>query len=267
MHPNIKKNPKFLISSFNPFSFTLSYINFGMGHHQKSASCSAIPSFQSFTSVSTSSTKTPSDGLFDFEYKNQQHHSNLKRSTPTTVHIESAVDQDNDPEQLFPLPSFCLYSKRALVNEYALESDILQFLSPRSAILKERLPMFVGVLHSLFQVVKDIPSTDEDEEEEEDEDEEEDEEEEADDEENMMHESDFHRGEQPFTIIGLGTMKLVVWNSMYDHAMDKDVYEKDLCLVVIVSSQVTDNLILQNMNQLKKNVISSSSSVTASILK
>ncbi|RCI05469.1 hypothetical protein CU098_013628, partial [Rhizopus stolonifer] len=55
----------------------------------------------------------------------------------------------NQPDLGFPLPSFCLYSRHALDDENALESDIIRFLTPIS-ILQEKLPMFVGVLQSLI---------------------------------------------------------------------------------------------------------------------
>ncbi|KAI7893020.1 uncharacterized protein EV154DRAFT_601157 [Mucor mucedo] len=209
-----------------------------MGHHHKAASCSAIPSFQSFTSVSTTSTQTPSLNLFDQEPV-------LKRSIPPSL-TKSASQQSTNSEQTnFPLPSFCLYSKRALINEYAPESDIIQFLSPISNLLEERLPMFVGVLQSLFTVVSDLPFVTEDI----------DSDIETDTDDDDDADSD-PTDDAPFTIIGLNSMKLVIWNNMYDNIIDTDIYEKDLCLVVMVSSQVTDDQILDNMNLLRKSVTS-----------
>jgi hypothetical protein len=204
-------------------------------HHQKAASCSAIPSFQSFSSVSTSSTQTPS--LFENEYKQ----SNLKRNISPLM-TKSNSQQSNNSEidnlELFPLPSFCLYSKKALSNEYAPESDIIQFLSPKSITLEKRLPMFVGVLQSLFTVVNDMPFLEDSEDEDNDNEEEE----------------EITIKESPFTIIGLNSMKLVVWNT--------DLYEKDLCLVIILSAQMTDEIILQNMNLLKDNMTTTNTIVS-----
>lgn len=210
-----------------------------MGHHHKAASCSAIPSFQSFTSVSTTSTQTPSLNLFDQE-------SVLKRSIPPSL-TKSSSQQSVGSEQLnFPLPSFCLYSKRALINEYAPESDIIQFLSPISNLLEERLPMFVGVLQSLFTVVSDMPFVNDHEDSDIDTD--------TDDDEDVTAAAD--DDEAPFTIIGLNSMKLVIWNNMYNHIIDTDMYEKDLCLVIMLSPQLSDDQVLDNMDLLRKSVTS-----------
>jgi hypothetical protein len=165
---------------------------------------------------------------------------------------QQSDSSDTQNAQLFPLPSFCLYSKKALANEYAPESDIIQFLSPISVTLQERLPMFVGVLQSLFTVVNDMPFLND-----QDSDEEEEVEEEEEEEEGEIKEKEEN---SPFTIIGLNSMKLVVWNSMYDNLMENDIYENDLCLVVMLSVQMTDTTILHNMNLLRENVITSTSS-------
>lgn len=223
-----------------------------MGHHHKAASCSAIPSFQSFTSDSTSTTQTPSLNFYEHDYTKQQQHSTLKRSlvAPLTKSMSEHSLSDTQKPQLFPLPSFCLYSKRALTNEYAPESDIIQFLHPISTTLEERLPMFVGVLQSLFTVVNDMPFTNDSDDEEEEEEEEEEEQSEED-------------KKNPFTIIGLSSMKLVIWNHMCDNRMDSNaIIEKDLCLVVMISSQVTDSIILKNMRLLRENIMSSTTSMT-----
>lgn len=202
-----------------------------MGHHQKAASCSAIPSFSSLTSASTT---TP--------VKSVKHRSSSSLS----------IDQQT---VLFPLPSFCLYSKKALVNEYAPESDIIKFIAPPSSILEERLPMFVGVLQSLFTVVNDMPFVDKEEtdraKEQEDEYTDIEEEEEEEEEKNMERGQEF----SPFTIIGLNSMKLVIWNNMYDHVTDSSVHEKDLCLVIFVSAQLADKEIMENINSLKKSLL------------
>lgn len=253
-----------------------------MGHHHKAASCSALPSFQSFTSISTSSTKAPS--LFDHDYKPQQQSTsststaNLKRSisplptstiTRTNSSNQNSYPADNQQQQLFPLPSFCLYSKKALANEYAPESDIIQFLSPVSSVLEECLPMFVGVLQSLFTVVNDIPFINEDSDDEDDDISCSDTEEEDDDEDEEGGEDqdrDRKATEPPFTIIGLTSMKFIIWNNMYDNIMDTDnVYKKDLCLVVIVSNQLPDKIILENMNSLRRSVYSTFSESNAPV--
>lgn len=59
----------------------------------------------------------------------------------------------------------------------------------------------------------------------------------------------------PFTIIGLNSMKLVIWNNMYDHVTDSSVFEKDLCLVIFISAHLTDTIILKNMNSLKESIL------------
>lgn len=69
----------------------------------------------------------------------------------------------------------------------------------------------------------------------------------------------------PFTIIGLNSMKLVIWNSMYDHVTDACIYEKDLCLVIFVSALLTDAAILSNMQSLKES-LSAISSLNVRIL-
>ncbi|KAI8095212.1 hypothetical protein BDF21DRAFT_314823, partial [Thamnidium elegans] len=161
----------------------------------------------------------------------------------------------------FPLPSFCLYSNRALTDEYGPESDIIQFLAPVSAILEERLPMFVGVLQSLFTVVNDMPFNNQDSDQETDNEEEDDDTDDDDDDDEPT--SQLSNKDAPFTIIGLNTMKLAIWNNMYNNVVDKDIYENDLSLVVIVSAELTDDTIIENMNLLRNSVTSSSTSVTA----
>lgn len=221
-----------------------------MGYHQKAASCSAIPSFNSLTSISTASTTTTTTPPNSIKHKSAR---------PSSFSSSSAASKQTVTDQLsllFPLPSFCLYSKKALVNEYALESEIVQFLAPLSIVLKERLPMFVGVLQSLFTVVNDMPFVDREEEVEEEEEEVEDEDEYTDMEEEEQNELD---SSSPFTIIGLNSMKLVIWNNMYDHVTDSTVFKKDLCLVIFVSAHLTDAIILKNMNSLKESILNENS--------
>ncbi|KAL9555765.1 hypothetical protein MBANPS3_002204 [Mucor bainieri] len=229
-----------------------------MGYHQKAASCSAIPSFSSLTSVSTEKTAvaatTPSKA---------KRTSSIKPSPSFSSSLSISSDKQTDQQQslLFPLPSFCLYSKRALTNEYAPESEIVQYLAPSSSVLEERLPMFVGVLQSLFTVVNDMPFVDREHQEKDDQDEEEEEEEEDDheytdieeEEEDEPQPNDKHSS-VPFTIIGLNSMKLVIWDSMHDHVTDSFTHEKDLCLVIFVSAHITDAIILSNMQLLKESL-------------
>ncbi|KAG1050403.1 hypothetical protein G6F43_007323 [Rhizopus delemar] len=153
---------------------------------------------------------------------------------PTSTSSKSSINNDR-----FLYPSFCLYSNRALANEYGSESDIVQFLSPETESLKERLPIFVGILQSLFTVANEMPfshtCTEEDEEEMN----------EVEDEEDCDSNS-----WSPFTIVGLDSMKLVVWPNMYDNILENTT-EKDLCLVVIVSAQLQDSKIIHSMDLLK----------------
>ncbi|KAK4520384.1 uncharacterized protein ATC70_008518 [Mucor velutinosus] len=222
-----------------------------MGHHQKAASCSAIPSFSSLASISTDTTTPPASKA--------KRNSSIKPSPSFSSSLSIATDKQTEQQQslLFPLPSFCLYSKKALTNEYAPESEIVQYLAPSSNVLEERLPMFVGVLQSLFTVVNDMPFVDREQQEDDDQEEQEEddheytdieEEEEEDDEEDAKHTT------SPFTIIGLNSMKLVIWNSMYDHVTDSCTYEKDLCLVIFISAHLTDAIILNNMQSLKESL-------------
>lgn len=226
-----------------------------MGHHHKAASCSAIPSFQSFTSVSTNATQIDSLGLFEQEYTKSPQ-SNVNRSLSPSLTKSYSQQSISSQQQPFPLPSFCLYSNRALINEYAPESDIIQFLAPVSAVLEERLPMFVGVLQSLFTVVNDMPFTNDRDHDEDNTDDEDDDEDEDDQDDELSNKN------APFTIIGLETMKLVIWNFMYDNIVGNDIYEKDLCLVIMVSAQMTDEVILENMNLLGKSITSLSTVVS-----
>ncbi|KAI8642072.1 hypothetical protein BD408DRAFT_417034 [Parasitella parasitica] len=155
--------------------------------------------------------------------------------------------------QLFPLPSLCLYSQKALISEFAPESEIVQFLAPLSSVLQERLPMFVGVLQSLFTVVNDLPFAEPPREEEipaEEEDEYTDFEDER--------EQTSQGSSSPFTIVGLSSMKLVIWNNMCNHVTDSTSYENDLCLVIFVSAHFTDAAILKNMQLLKKSLLNES---------
>lgn len=216
-----------------------------MGYHQKAASCSAIPSFNSFTSISTATTTTPPNSI-----KHKSARLSPSFSSSSAASKQTVTDQLS---LLFPLPSFCLYSKKALVNEYAPESEIVQFLAPSSVVLEERLPMFVGVLQSLFTVVNDMPFVDREEEIGEEEEVEEEEDVYTDmEEEEDQNELDLS---SPFTIIGLNSMKLVIWNNMYDHVTDSSVFEKDLCLVIFISAHLTDTIILKNMNSLKESIL------------
>ncbi|CAO3670356.1 unnamed protein product [Rhizopus stolonifer] len=172
-----------------------------MGNH-RAASCSAIPSFYHLPSE-TDSTST----------------------------------QSSSNDELF-YPSFCLYSKRALLNEYGPESDIVQYLSPATESLKERLPIFVGILQSLFGVVNDMPLLESYEEEVVD----------------VEDEEDFENNAwSPFTIIGLNQTKLVIWPNMYNN-IQESVFENDLCLVVIVAKELQDDEIYQNMDLLKESL-------------
>lgn len=221
-----------------------------MGYHQKAASCSAIPSFSSLIAMPAADTTPPPSKA--------KRSSSIKPSPSFSSSLSISTDKQTDQQQslLFPLPSFCLYSKKALANEYAPESDIVQYLAPSSSVLEERLPMFVGVLQSLFTVVNDMPFVDREQHEEE----EGDDEEEDDDHEYTDIEEEDDDGEQqdtkhsPFTIIGLSSMKLVIWNSMYDHVTDASTHEKDLCLVIFVSAHLTDAIILNSMQSLKESL-------------
>ncbi|KAL7314081.1 hypothetical protein PS15m_007736 [Mucor circinelloides] len=216
-----------------------------MGHHQKAASCSAIPSFSSFTSITTTNT-TP---------LNKAKRSSIKPSPSISSSLSIPTDKQTDQQSLlFPLPSFCLYSKRALVNEYAPESEIVQYLAPSSSVLEERLPMFVGVLQSLFTVVNDMPFVDREQQEEDDDEEDGNEYTDIEEEEEEEEEQDSKQTSSPFTIIGLNNMKLVIWSNMYDHVTDSFVYEKDLCLVIFVSAHLTDEIILSSMQSLKESL-------------
>ncbi|GAA5810464.1 hypothetical protein MFLAVUS_003885 [Mucor flavus] len=229
-----------------------------MGHHHKAASCSAIPSFQSFSSVSSNATHVASLDLFDQEF-NKTQESNVNRSLRPSITKTFSQLSVSSEHTSFPLPSLCLYSSRALADEYGPESDIIQFLAPVSAILEERLPMFVGVLQSLFSVVNDMPFNNQDSDQETDNEDEEEEEEDTDDDEEEELSSRLSNKNAPFTIIGLNTMKLVIWNNMYSNVVDKDVYENDLSLVIMVSDQLTDETILENMNLLRNSITSPSS--------
>ncbi|KAG1438532.1 hypothetical protein G6F56_012613 [Rhizopus delemar] len=172
-----------------------------MGHH-RAASCSAIPSFYHLPSET-----------------------------------DSISTQSSTNDELF-YPSFCLYSKRALLNEYGPESDIVQYISPETESLKERLPIFVGILQSLFGVVNDMPLLESYEEEVVD----------------VEDEEDFENNAwSPFTIIGLNQTKLVIWPNMYNNVQES-VFENDLCLVVIVAKELHDDEIYQNMDLLKESL-------------
>ncbi|OBZ89542.1 hypothetical protein A0J61_02406 [Choanephora cucurbitarum] len=158
--------------------------------HHKAASCSAIPSYDTFQRKSSSRFESDS--------------------------------------RLFPLPSFCLYSKQALNNEHGSDSDIIQFVSPASDLLEEKLPMFAGVLQSLVTVVNEMPTvkrTNQD-----------------DDEEDEEEVDTTPSNTVPYHIIGLSTMKLILW------------YLSDLCLIVFVSSSHTDDDLLQAMTDIKESL-------------
>ncbi|KAI7897766.1 uncharacterized protein BX663DRAFT_533669 [Cokeromyces recurvatus] len=132
-------------------------------------------------------------------------------------------------------PSFCLYSKRALLNEYAPESEIIQYLWPSSNTeLKELLPMFVGVLQSLFTAVNDLPFIDEDS---------------SEDDSSTVED---YLDDSPFTIVGLNTMKLVNWNNMHDLVTETANYKNDICLMIIVSSQLKDSTIMKHMHSIQQ---------------
>jgi hypothetical protein len=105
--------------------------------------------------------------------------------------------------------------------------------------------MLVGVLQSLFTVVNEMHSKDED-------DDHDDEETDVDTEDDD-DEDDDDDDQSSFTIIGLNTMKLVIWKSMYN---------RDLSLVIFVSSQLTDKDILHHMQLLKESILNNMSSCT-----
>ncbi|CEP08030.1 hypothetical protein [Parasitella parasitica] len=113
--------------------------------------------------------------------------------------------------------------------------------------------MFVGVLQSLFTVVNDLPFA-ESLQEEEMPAEEEDEYTDVEDEREQASQGPT----SPFTVIGLNSMKLVIWNNMYDNVTDSTRYKNDLCLVIFVSAHFTDTAIFKSMNLLKESLLNES---------
>ncbi|GAN01502.1 conserved hypothetical protein [Mucor ambiguus] len=210
-----------------------------------------MTSFTSISTENTTATTTPREA---------KRSSSIKPSPSFSSSLSISSDKQTDHQQslLFPLPSFCLYSKKALANEYAPESEIVQYLAPSSSVLEERLPMFVGVLQSLFTVVNDMPFVAREQQEGDDEEEEEEEDgheyTDIEEEEEEEQQQDAKHSSLPFTIIGLNSMKLVIWNSMYDLVTDSSVYKKDLCLVIFVSAHLSDAIILNNMQSLKESL-------------
>ncbi|KAI8879184.1 hypothetical protein K501DRAFT_336232 [Backusella circina FSU 941] len=187
----------------------------------------------------------------------------------------------------FPLPSFCLYSRAALSDEYASDSDIIQFISPQSTTMEERLPMFVGVLHSLFVAVNDLPFDSDSDTEDDDDDVEEDDikgesikhcvrgnvTERVDDDEMEGEEGDntIHQertwikegksDNNPYTIIGLNTMKIITCN-LVETAQMQDI-SKELGLVIMIPVYFSDATISYYTNMLynsitKSNMLSNS---------
>ncbi|KAI8990946.1 hypothetical protein BDF20DRAFT_908775 [Mycotypha africana] len=202
-----------------------------------------------------------------------------RNTSPKTSKHSTTTVSDTPQQNIIPLPSYCLYSKRALLNEYAPESDIIQYLSPKvnNQFLKEKLPMFVGVLQSLSAVVSDMPFFSEEEEEEDEEYGIDSSSDDSDSDRSRFNDNDsvvnfgsrnafqsttrrasHHSGregkqkqelQKDVSIIGLRTLKLVVWNQSLH--LDRT---GDLSLVIIVSAHLSDSIILKNMEILKQNL-------------
>ncbi|KAG0167499.1 hypothetical protein DFQ30_006010 [Apophysomyces sp. BC1015] len=75
--------------------------------------------------------------------------------------------------------------------------------------------------------------------------------------------------ENPFVILGLSTCKVCIWKAMGDYVIDEVRHKDDLCLVVMVASHFSDILIQKRMQLLRESLnashISTSDATTEQI--
>lgn len=149
------------------------------------SSCSSSTSSSSHHSSTSSSQGASSGGHLTPSYDTNSYQEN------TTIRsgLSSLLRHRTAP---FPLPSFCIFSRKALSRESAPQGEIVPYFHPESVPL-DSVCMLVSVIESLFRTMDDITNEQIGQEEEDD---------------TCEDEEDY---EQLCKIIGLGTFKVALW--------------------------------------------------------
>ncbi|KAI9496394.1 hypothetical protein BDB00DRAFT_869337 [Zychaea mexicana] len=238
--------------------------------HKKSASCTALPALSASSSISTQSQPPPlshvqqQQGHNDYYHHHTESHSSrtdsshrssnssssssgssiqsnrssnhnwTKTALPsqeenTTVRsgLSSLLKHKASP---FPLPSVCIFSRKALQNEYADHQEIVPYVNPASVPI-DQVSMLVSVLESLFRTVDEVLLDGEN----------------AGPE--QEHEKMENEEQEDCRIIGLGTFKVVSWTlGDIKHATADDL---DMALAVILSTQFADRVINEHIKAIQ----------------
>ncbi|KAI8369326.1 uncharacterized protein BYT42DRAFT_583970 [Radiomyces spectabilis] len=226
-----------------------------MGHHRKSASCTAIPPASVFSSASSSSSNIPGNlaGLSDHGHGYAMMNPKAENSATTsarthTIHDETTISQRQLSSStvngtVFPLPSVCLFSQSALANENSLEEEIVPYTS--DDVSSEHITLLVGILESLLRFADEIPNSVE--------------KDLWDDERLSIDDkvpdsnSERQKEESGCAILALSNFKVLVC-SLSDGTVTDYRYRDDLCLVVIVSTVFSDETLLKNMKLMQQTI-------------
>ena len=149
----------------------------------------ATSSCNSSTSHSSDhSSISSSQGAITVEHLTPSYDTN-SREENTTVRsgLSSLLRHRTAP---FPLPSFCIFSRKALSLESAPQGEIVPYIYPESVPV-DSICMLVSILESLFRTIDDITS-----------------EHDGEEEDNEEEDEDY---DQLCKIIGLGTFKVALW--------------------------------------------------------
>ncbi|CDS05048.1 hypothetical protein LRAMOSA07577 [Lichtheimia ramosa] len=179
------------------------------------SSCSSSTSSSSHHSSTSSSQGASSGGHLTPSYDTNSYQEN------TTIRsgLSSLLRHRTAP---FPLPSFCIFSRKALSRESAPQGEIVPYFYPESVPL-DSVCMLVSVIESLFRTMDDITNEQIGQQEEDD---------------NYEDEEDY---EQLCKIIGLGTFKVALWKG----------WEEDRGLAVILSTQFPDHVVTDRMQTIQ----------------
>ncbi|KAF7724457.1 hypothetical protein EC973_000966 [Apophysomyces ossiformis] len=208
-----------------------------MRHHRRAASWAAVPSGPMGSPVSSSSNLSNKTAIGPSPQASLS--TDTHSSTPTQRIIESRSDSSLLTKSIFSLPSVCLFSRKALSDEYSEEKDIVPFISPVAAL--DCVTMLIGVLESLMAIVNEMPTAEDDDE---------DEDEEFDHDKRSINIDDDNEDDSgsltednPFVILGLSTCKVCIWTAMGDYLVDGVRQKDDLCLDATVE-QIGEYLVL-----------------------
>ncbi|CDH51511.1 predicted protein [Lichtheimia corymbifera JMRC:FSU:9682] len=220
--------------------------------HKKSRSCTVLPLPLALTSSIATHASDPMDtrsphpepypkatSSCSSSTSNSSHNSSISSSQDAQSggHLTSSYDANSREENTtvrsglssllrhrtapFPLPSFCIFSRKALSHESAPQGEIVPYFYPESVPV-DSICMLVGVLESLLRTMDDITN------------------EQAGEEDDDADEDD-EDYEQLCKIIGLGTFKVAIWKG----------WEEDRGLAVILSTQFPDHVVTDRMQAIQ----------------